>query len=81
MCGITGAVWMDQQMAVDEPALRRMTDCLVHRGPDDRGLYRAEMRVEPPYPDTPRVVGRPGSGTATKRTTLPDCHGVSWNHS
>jgi len=39
MCGITGAVWSDSRLAVDAETLRRMTDVLRHRGPDDRGAY------------------------------------------
>ena len=39
MCGITGACWTTQGTAVDESTLRRMTDALQHRGPDDEGQY------------------------------------------
>ena len=40
MCGITGGSWT-QSGATDwtEAVLRRMTDVLSHRGPDDSGLY------------------------------------------
>lgn len=44
MCGITGAVWSDERLAVGAADLRRMTDVLRHRGPDDDGSYRSEMR-------------------------------------
>lgn len=37
MCGICGVVGH-----VDEPLLRRMTRMMVHRGPDDEGLYLDE---------------------------------------
>jgi len=47
MCGITGAVWHDPGLAVDKPTLRRMTEALRHRGPDDAGEYRADYRLRP----------------------------------
>lgn len=37
MCGIAGELSFDA--LVDPDVLRRMTDALVHRGPDDEGLY------------------------------------------
>jgi asparagine synthase (glutamine-hydrolysing) len=37
MCGICGVVGH-----VDETGLRRMTRTMVHRGPDDEGLYLGE---------------------------------------
>ncbi len=37
MCGICGVVGH-----IDEPLLRRMTRTMVHRGPDDEGLYLGE---------------------------------------
>ncbi len=43
MCGICGAVWTDRAKGVDRAALRRMTDCLRHRGPDDEGHYLADL--------------------------------------
>jgi asparagine synthase (glutamine-hydrolysing) len=39
MCGITGIVDLGGERPIDEGALRRMTDALVHRGPDGDGLY------------------------------------------
>src|SRR4051812_21634341 len=38
MCGICGMVSLDGG-AVDERAVRTMADALVHRGPDDEGLF------------------------------------------
>ncbi len=55
MCGITGGVWTDPAVALDEPTLARMTDVLRHRGPDDEGRYFSEYRLRPPYPPTPGV--------------------------
>jgi asparagine synthase (glutamine-hydrolysing) len=37
MCGIAGIVMKDRGAPVDAATLDRMTDVLVHRGPDDRG--------------------------------------------
>ena len=41
MCGITGLCHFDPEARADESLLRRMTDLLAHRGPDDAGLYRS----------------------------------------
>jgi len=38
MCGICGAVTTNGSR-LNEPALRRMTDVMTHRGPDESGLY------------------------------------------
>lgn len=39
MCGIAGVYYFDAQASVDPGLLQRMTDLLVHRGPDDGGYY------------------------------------------
>jgi asparagine synthase (glutamine-hydrolysing) len=39
MCGIAGAVWFDEKLAVSESTLKAMTDAISHRGPDDEGFY------------------------------------------
>lgn len=39
MCGIAGIVSLKPGVRVDEAALRRMSDQIVHRGPDDSGHY------------------------------------------
>ena len=39
MCGIAGKVAFDPRAEVSEPLLRRMTDALRHRGPDDAGVW------------------------------------------
>ncbi len=44
MCGITGAVWSSERLAVNVETLERMTDVLRHRGPDDVGKWRSELR-------------------------------------
>ncbi len=55
MCGITGAVWHDPGLAVDESTLRRMTDALRHRGPDDAGQHRSEFLARPGREAVPGV--------------------------
>ena len=55
MCGITGAVWTNPARAIDARALKRMTDVLAHRGPDDEGAFSSDLHVETPYPTTPGV--------------------------
>jgi asparagine synthase (glutamine-hydrolysing) len=44
MCGIAGAIWMADGPPLDVATLRRMTDVLRHRGPDDEGQYTSEVR-------------------------------------
>jgi len=39
MCGITGVFHYGSSRPVSEPTLRRMTDSMTHRGPDDAGIY------------------------------------------
>lgn len=40
MCGICGAVWSHPGNILEEGQLAAMMDRLVHRGPDDSGVYR-----------------------------------------
>ena len=49
MCGIAGAAWVRADRAVSAETVRRMTDALRHRGPDDEGQYFAQVDA-PPYP-------------------------------
>lgn len=39
MCGICGIINSDKENHVDPQLLKRMTDTIVHRGPDDEGIY------------------------------------------
>ena len=55
MCGITGAIWTDPKRAIDASTLRKMTDVLRHRGPDDDGSYTNEFCLRPPYEPMPGV--------------------------
>ena len=55
MCGITGAVWFDPDLAIDTTTLNRMTEVLRHRGPDADGQYASDYRLHPPYGPQPGV--------------------------
>ena len=39
MCGITGYVNLDREKSVSPQVLKRMTDSIFHRGPDDEGFF------------------------------------------
>ena len=39
MCGITGIVYNNKDREVDTAVLKKMTDAISHRGPDDEGFY------------------------------------------
>lgn len=39
MCGITGKIYLDDQRIIEHTVLKRMTDAIYHRGPDDEGFY------------------------------------------
>jgi asparagine synthase (glutamine-hydrolysing) len=39
MCGITGVLYFDLERRAEPSVLKRMSDDLIHRGPDDEGYY------------------------------------------
>lgn len=39
MCGINGIFFRDRERVVSSEAILNMRDCMVHRGPDDGGLF------------------------------------------
>ncbi len=39
MCGISGIFYKDRERKIDEATLISMRDAMVHRGPDDSGVY------------------------------------------
>jgi asparagine synthase (glutamine-hydrolysing) len=39
MCGIAGIIYFDQNQYVEPAVLKRMSDVITHRGPDDEGFY------------------------------------------
>jgi len=55
MCGICGLAGLEGASRFDEDLVRRMTDVLAHRGPDDAGVYLRSFRG-------PRGEGRIGLG-------------------
>src|SRR5262245_42031573 len=42
MCGIAGVVSATRESDITEALVRRMCDRIVHRGPDDEGIYVAD---------------------------------------
>ena len=42
MCGIVGIVGTDRTQRIDPAEIRRMCDMIVHRGPDDEGVFVRE---------------------------------------
>src|SRR5262245_62002678 len=55
MCGITGAIWTRDELAISPETLGNMTTAIRHRGPDDSGQFRNELAVHPPYGALPGV--------------------------
>ncbi len=43
MCGITGTAWTTREKNISPDVLKRMTDVLEHRGPDDAGGYHSDV--------------------------------------
>ncbi|MDO8734135.1 MAG: asparagine synthase (glutamine-hydrolyzing) [Elusimicrobiota bacterium] len=39
MCGICGLYYFDNEKSVDENIIKQMCDAMIHRGPDDEGIY------------------------------------------
>ena len=39
MCGITGLVYFNKERKIIPAVLKRMSDSIYHRGPDDEGFY------------------------------------------
>src|SRR4051812_12077900 len=55
MCGIAGAIWSDPAKALDDGTLRRMTEVLRHRGPDDAGYFTSPFTKRAAYDPLPGV--------------------------
>ncbi len=72
MCGITGGVWYRPDRALTRHTLDQMTDALVHRGPDDRGIFFSENQRE----STRTLQGPPaGVGLGFRRLSIIDLAG------
>ena len=39
MCGITGILNFERQKEISLPEIKKMTDVISHRGPDEEGFY------------------------------------------
>lgn len=39
MCGITGKIYLNNENYIDPDELKKMTNVIYHRGPDDEGFY------------------------------------------
>jgi len=55
MCGITGGIWFDPELALQEQTLQRMVDVLRHRGPDDEGTFVSPWQSRPGRETLPGV--------------------------
>ena len=69
MCGITGAVWYSPAAALDPATLERMTALVAHRGPDDRGCYRSDYRLQT------GAAPQPGVAFGHRRLSIIDIEG------
>lgn len=69
MCGIAGGVWNAPPGRLSAETLQRMTDVLVHRGPDDAGVYFS--------PEEPISLGTPPvwCGLGFRRLSIIDLSG------
>ncbi len=45
MCGICGIVNFDIENKVEQDTLVKMRDVMIHRGPDDEGIYLRKMET------------------------------------
>ena len=82
MCGIAGIVSLDPARPVDGGLLRRMTDALVHRGPDDSGFH-VEGPVGLGFRRLAIVDPRPAGNQphyGSDRHTVSVCNGEIYNH-
>lgn len=72
MCGITGGVWYRPDQAISRSTLEQMTDALVHRGPDDRGIFYSHN-----HSDTARGLPDPHAcvGLGFRRLSIIDLAG------
>ena len=76
MCGIAGAGWNPGAKPLSEDDLRRMISVLVHRGPDDSGIYLSTNRSSPAVsqPTRPCAAGA-GAALGHRRLSIIDLAG------
>lgn len=69
MCGIAGAGWTSKAEPLPEPVLKKMTDVLVHRGPDDAGAYYSNRE------SNGATIRRDGAALGFRRLSIIDLSG------
>lgn len=67
MCGIAGGAWTSQGQPLDEMTVRRMTDVIQHRGPDDEGFYDSRTVAR-----LPGLAGGAGAALGFRRLAIID---------
>ncbi len=76
MCGIVGAAWGADDRPLELRVLKRMTDALTHRGPDDAGYFHSWLPAKSWNGDelvSGDLVPRgPGSALAFRRLSIID---------
>lgn len=70
MCGIAGGIWTDPAKRIDSDVLRRMTEQIRHRGPDDVGDFQVEQAIRAPS-------SRSGAGSSESANTENGSPGVA----
>jgi len=79
MCGIAGGCWTSQGEPLSEAVLRRMTDAIRHRGPDDEGFYFDRPESDRPVTRTLQASGslnsRGGAALGHRRLSIIDLAG------
>jgi len=68
MCGIAGASWTQNGRPISRADLRRMTDAIVHRGPDDSGEFWSSETGANGFPDN----SVPGAALGFRRLSIID---------
>ena len=68
MCGIAGASWVSGGRPIARADLQRMTDAIVHRGPDDQGHYWSTEPGPNGFPDN----SSPGAALGFRRLSIID---------
>lgn len=69
MCGIAGGVWHRGATGLTDESLRRMTDAIAHRGPDDSGAWISHPHARH---DTVDQRWAPGVGLGFRRLAIID---------
>ncbi len=72
MCGIAGGLWYEQRDEISLDVLQRMTDSLIHRGPDDQGIYYRPFGAAPAMYEGNRPAG---VGLGFRRLSIIDLAG------